>query len=127
MKLEFLDDATQDDAADHVLRLYDFSAVEALGFQQAIHQTLLTEGKPLDLTKLDFIEPLNCKLVLYLSDMDKGITVVGNGEFVCELTTAGYETMVELVEPFCNGVYGFQFLYEIITPIDFLFSVDGAW
>ena len=126
MKLELID-ADTDDAADQILRLYNFSAVEAARFQQAIHQTLLTEGKPLDLTKLVFIEPLNCKLVLCLSDKDKGITSVGNGEFICELTTAGYETMVELGEPFCNGVYGFQFLYNIITPIDFLFSVDGAW
>ena len=125
MKLEFIENVEH--IGDQILRLYNFSAVEAMSFQQAIHDTLLIEGEPLDLTKLDFIEPLNCKLVLRLADKDIGITPVSNGEFVCELTPAGYEAMVELVEPFCNGNSGFQYLYDIITPIEFLFSVIGGW
>jgi hypothetical protein len=54
--------------------------------------------------------------------------MLANGDFECSLTDAAYKEMVYLMEPFCvKEATGYQWLYEIDCPIDFLFSPGGTW
>ena len=133
MKIEFLDDISDsgrfpDADPNQLVRLYDFDHLQANILRQAIQKIILESNKEIDLTTLDFIKAVNCNLTLQISDTDKGITTAGNKTFVCNLTLKKYEEMVLLIEPFCNKeVTGYQWLYDLDTPIDFLFSPDGSW
>lgn len=121
MKLEFLD--TINEYGDHIVKLYDFDKEEAVKFRQAIQETIIGANKPLDLNSLDFIQPVNCKLILHISDSDEGVFSIDNKTFFCDLTIEGYKEMLRLIEPYCNkNTRSFQMLYDLDTEIDLLFS-----
>lgn len=121
MKLEFLD--TINEYGDHIVKLYDFDKEEAVKFRQAIQETIIGANKPLDLNSLDFIQPVNCKLILHISDTDEGVFSIDNKTFFCDLTIEGYKEMLRLIEPYCNkNTRSFQMLYDLDTEIDLLFS-----
>lgn len=121
MKLEFL--YTINEYGDHIVKLYDFNKEEAVKFRQAIQGTIIGANKPLDLNSLDFIQPVNCKLILHISDTDEGVFSIDNKTFFCDLTIEGYKEMIRLIEPYCNkNTRSFQMLYDLDTEIDLLFS-----
>lgn len=121
MKLEFLDSINE--YGDHIVKLYDFNKEEAVKFRQAIQETIIGANKPLDLNSLDFIQPVNCKLILHISDTDEGVFSIDNKTFFCDLTIEGYKEMLRLIEPYCNkNTRSFQMLYDLDTEIDLLFS-----
>jgi hypothetical protein len=125
MKLEFLDEVNE--YRDQVIRLYNFDKSEAIRFRDAIQQTIIDSNKSLDLNSLDFIERINCKLILHLADEDQGIFSIDDKTFFCDLTLDGYKNMVRLLEPFCiKDTKSFTMLYDLDTEIDFLFSPYGA-
>lgn len=123
MKLEYLNDI-----ADPLVRLYDFDNVQAKEFRQTITEFILLEKKSLELHSLSFIELINCKLTLRLAEEDKGITTSDNMNFFCDLTIDGFENIIFLIEPFCDRESnGYQWLYDLNSDIDFLFSPSGQW
>ena len=132
MKLEFLDDIRDGGkitgfVTDQIMRLYDFEKNQAKKFRQEIQQTIIEKGQSIDLTKLEFIETINCQLTLRIAYADIGITASDRNEFVCDLSICGYENMISLIEPFCSKASdGYQWLYDIDTPIEFLFSPRGT-
>jgi len=124
MKLEFVD--TINEYGDHIVKLYDFDKEEACKFLQAIQKTIIEQEKPLDLNSLDFVQPVNCKLILHIADTDEGIFSIDNKTFFCDLTIDGYKEMLHLIKPFCEkNIRSFQMLYDLDTEIDFLFSPYG--
>jgi len=124
MKLEFLE--TINEYGDHIVKLYDFDKEDACKFRQAIQESIIDAQKPLDLNTLEFIQPVNCKLILHISDTDEGIFSIDNKTFFCDLTVEGYKEMLRLIEPFCvKNSRSFQMLYDLDTDIDFLFSPYG--
>ena len=124
MKLEFLDNVNE--YGDQVIRLYNFDKSEAIKFRDAIQNTIIKSNSSLDLTTLDFIEHINCKLILHISETDEGILTMDNKTFFCDLTMDGYKNMVQLIEPFClKESKSFTMLYDIDTQVDFLFSPYG--
>jgi hypothetical protein len=125
MKLEFLDNVNE--YQDQVIRLYNFDKTEAILFRNAIQETIINKQQSLDLNTLDFIERINCKLILHISDTDEGILTMDNQTFFCDLTLEGYERMVKLIEPFClKDTKSFQMLYDVDTQVDFLFAPYGS-
>lgn len=121
MKLEFLDSINE--YGDHIVKLYDFDKEEASKFRQAIQETIINSNRPLDLNSLEFIQPVNCKLILHISDTDEGVFSIDNKTFFCDLTIEGYKEMLRLIEPYCNkNTRSFQMLYDLDTEIDLLFS-----
>ena len=126
MKLEYLDNVN--DYNDNVVRLYDFDKLQANRFQQEIEQTIIKSKKQLNLTTLDYIQVINCNLTLRIADSNKGITTEDNINFFCELTIKGFEEMISLLEPFCDKQTSrFQWLYDLDTPTELLFSPKGTW
>lgn len=126
MYLDFIDEINE--YGDNIVRLYDFDSAEAIKFKQILHQTLVLDKKSLDLSDLNFIEARNCKLTLRIADEDEGITTSDKNQFFCDMTIAGYERMIGLLEQFCNKeTKGYQFLYDIDSHTDFLFSPAGTW
>ncbi len=124
MKLEFLDDVNE--YQDQVIRLYNFDKAEATQFRDSIQKTIIDANQSLDLNSLDFIEPINCKLILHISDTDEGIFSMDDKTFFCDLTPDGYKNMLRLIEPFCiKDSRSFTMLYDLDTQMDFLFSPYG--
>ena len=126
MKLDYIDNINE--YGDNVVRLYSFDKAEAIRFRNLIQQTILEKKKQLDLLAVDFIESRNCNLVLRITDEDEGITTTDNANFFCDLTINGYEKMIQLLEGFCTKeTKGYQYLYDIDSPTDFLLSPAGTW
>jgi hypothetical protein len=136
MKLEYLHDLSEleehedmDLESEQLVRLYEFNQAQALQLYETISQTLLNEKRSLHLAELDFMECINCTVTLRIAEEDLGIHTTNNTIFYCDLTLAGYQKMVRLIEPFCGKKsYGYQWLYEDLdNPIDFLFSPRATW
>ena len=54
---------------------------------------------------------------------DLGIEDVEGKHFYCYLKKKKKKKMIQLIEPFCNKESkGYQWLYDVDTPIDLLFS-----
>ncbi len=126
MQLDYIDHINEYD--DNIVRLYDFNSAEAAKFREIVEQTVILNKKQLDLSTIDFIEARNCRLTLRISEEDEGITTADKKQFFCDLTIAGYEKMIALLDQFCSKeTKGYQFLYDIDSQTDFLFSPAGSW
>ena len=126
MQLDYIDKINE--FGDNIVRLYAFDSSQADKFRQIVKQIILTDKKQLDLSTVDFIQERNCNLILRISDEDLGIIKSGKKKFICDLTIEGYERMVSLLEPFCKReTKGYQWLYDIDSQTDFLFSPGGTW
>jgi hypothetical protein len=126
MKLQFIKNANGYN--DDIVRLSDFNSSQAKLFREVVNTLIINNGNQVDLTTLDFIQPVNCKLTLRIFSEDIGIITDDNKNFYCDLTKEGYLKMIELLDPFClKESRGYQWLYDIDNPIDFLFSAGGTW
>lgn len=126
MKLDYIDNVNE--YGDNIVRLYEFDKSQAERFRLAIQETIIEKKKNLDLSTLDFIHNRNCKLTLRISIEDIGIITSDKKTFFCDLTLQGYEIMISLLNPFCNReTIGYQFLYDVDSSTDFLFSPGGTW
>lgn len=121
MKLEFLKNINRYD--EHAIRLSDFNSSQASLFSKAIYGLVADSKNNLDLSALDFIHHVNCHLTLRASIEDIGISTTDNVNFFCDLTINTYQNIIGLLEPFLRKESkGYQWLYDIDTPIGFLFS-----
>jgi hypothetical protein len=126
MKLDYIENINE--FGDNVVRLYDFDRSEAIRFKKLLEETILTNIKPLDLSTVDFIEPRNCNLILRPADIDEGIITSDDEIFYCYLTLEAYKQMINLLEPFClRETKGYQWLYDVDSSTDLLFSPGGTW
>ena len=132
MKIEFLDDISngeqfKDVVSDKLVRLFDFDSSEADKFQKTIKNLIENENR-IVLNSLSFIKPVNCSLTLSIDNDDLGIIEIGKKEFECKLTRDSYEEMISLIQPFVDKESdGYQWLYNNMADIDFLFSPGGTW
>lgn len=125
MKLDYIENINA--YGDNVVRLYDFEMAEANKFSSLIQQ-LITNALSIDLSSIDFIEARNCNLILRICDTDEGITSENDVDFYCDLTVAAYKNMLKLIEPFCKkNTKAHQFLYDVDSSTDLLFSPAGTW
>ncbi|MDA7502269.1 hypothetical protein N8482_03245 [Chitinophagales bacterium] len=101
---------------------------EAIKFRNLLEDAIVKKKHKLDLSKVDFIEPRNCNLIFGIFESDEGIFTEDEKTFYCALTLDGYKEMLELMEPFCKKeTKGHQYLYDIDSLTDFLFSPAGTW
>ncbi|MCM5530306.1 hypothetical protein [Parasegetibacter sp. NRK P23] len=133
MKIEFIDDISDSGRFPHadpnqLIRIYDFDNTQAQLLKEKIQSEIVENKKQIDLSGLEFVQAVNCNLRLQISDFDRGIAIINNDTFVCNLTIEKYKEMIFLIEPFCSKeAEGYQWLYDLDTPIDFLFSPGGTW
>ena len=126
MQLDFIDNINE--FGENVVRLYNFDKYQAIKFRDLIKDTIVKRKQKLVLSQVDFIEIRNCNLILGLFKTDEGIFSVDHKTFYCALTKEAYITMINLLDPFCiKDRKGYQYLYDIDNPIDFLFSPAGSW
>ena len=136
MKLDFLDDLTDqgkypDVDPDKVIRLYDFKPLEASQLKNVIESEIIGEKHEVDLSKINFVQSLNCSLKFKLSEEDIGIKLpTDKKNFICLLTLVRYQTMVKIIAEFTKpeGQDGYSWLYDPKEScVDLLFSPGGTW
>jgi hypothetical protein len=121
MKLKFLKNINEYD--EHAIRLNDFDKTQAAMFLQILIELVSTEKPVINLSEYEFIEPVNCELILRISQTDEGITTDDNKHFFCDLTLEAFAEMIKLIEPFCiKETDAYRILYDLDNPIDFIFS-----
>jgi len=126
MELDYIDKINA--YGDNLVRLYNFDRHEALRFRQLISETIIVRNESLDLSQVGFIQRRNCNLILRISDTDTGITKKGSRKFFCDLTIESYRHMLTLLQSFCEkDTTAYQYLYDIDSHTDFLFSPAGTW
>jgi len=126
MQLDYIEKINE--YGDAVVRLYDFDKTQAVLFRQLIQETIINNKNNLDLSSVKFIQSRNCNLTLRICEEDLGIITADKKNFFCDLSTESYIDMLSLLEPFClKETKGYQWLYDIDSPIDFLLSPAGTW
>jgi hypothetical protein len=126
MELDFIEDINE--FGENVVRLYNFDKCQGIKFRELIKDTIVNRKQKLDLSQVDFIQIRNCNLILGLFKTDEGILSNDNKTFYCALTLESYNNILKLLEPFCEKeTKGYQYLYDIDNPTDFLFSPTGTW
>lgn len=126
MELDYIENINE--FGENVVRLYNFDKCQVIKFRELIKDTIVNRKQKLDLSQVDFIEKRNCNLILGLFKTDEGILSNDNKTFYCALTLESYHNMLKLLEPFCEKeTKGYQYLYDIDNPTDFLFSPAGTW
>jgi hypothetical protein len=126
MNLDYIDKING--YGDNVVRLYNFDFTQAIQFLDIFKETVITGKKPLDFSKISFIQSRNCNLILRICDEDLGVTTEDDKNFFCDMTIDGYEKMIPLIVPFCKKESkGYQYLYDVDSLTDLLFSPYGTW
>lgn len=130
MKVEFIDDIGKGDKnviPNKLVRLYDFDIDQAEQFKNAIADLLHGNNRIL-LGNLPFITAVNCSLELSISATDQGIVQIAEGVFECRLSKASYLDMIYMIQRLIDiDLDGYQWLYNVVCDIDFLFSAGGGW
>jgi hypothetical protein len=132
MKLEYLDDISEggkykDGVSENLIRLYDFGQKETTQLVNLIYQRLIVDKQSLDLTTIDFIEPINCHVTLQLSSSDEGVIKTDKADiFIVKLMEQTYITATEYMNAAADN--GYNWLCDTSTDdIDFLYSTGGTW
>jgi hypothetical protein len=126
MELDYI--ANINEFGENVVRLYNFDKAQAIKFKALVEDTIINRKLRLDLSQVDFIQIRNCNLILGLFKTDEGMLSSDNKTFYCALTLESYTTMLKLLQPFCEReTKGYQYLYDVDNPTDFLFSPAGTW
>lgn len=126
MELDYIDNINE--FGESVVRLYNFTPAEAIKLRDLIQEAVIEQHQKLDLSKIDFIEPRNCNLILGPFKTDEGILPADQRTFYCALTVESFRKMITLLEPFCTKTtQGHQYLYDLDNPIDFLLAPVGSW
>ena len=125
MKLDYIDNYNE--LQENLVRLYNFDMAEAIKFRDLLIEVVILKKQKLDLSQVDFIEPVNCNLIIGLFKTDEGILTKDNQTFFCILTLKSFENMVKLIEPFCKKESrAHQYLYDIDNPTDLLFCPSAS-
>ena len=120
MELDYIENVNG--LEQNIVRLYNFNKAEAIQFRDLIQDTIVSKKQKLDLSQVDFITSRNCNLIFGLFKSDEGIITQDNKTLFCVLTLAGFENMVQLLNPFClRESKGYQYLYDVDNPTDLLF------
>lgn len=131
MKVEYLNDMTDGGkykqvVSENLIRLYDFDTNQTTEFAKLVFQTLIVGKQKLDLSSVEFIEPVNCQLIFQLSLVDKGILKTDKPNiFTCDLTEQSFTTAIEFMKATDSG---YNWLCDTSDDnIDFLYSPGGTW
>jgi hypothetical protein len=129
MKIDHLTKTNPDHPKDSILRIFDFDVSEACQFRELLLSLADGSATMIDLNSISFVEGVDgCHLFLKVGTGSKGVIVLLKNTFECILTRDDWDVAKDLVEPFCEGnLSGYQWLCNLGTRIELLFSPNGDW
>jgi hypothetical protein len=129
LKIEHLTNTDPVQPKDSILRIFDFDSSEACQFRGVLSKLASGAISEINLSDLPFVTSIGgCRLILKAGTRDKGVIHVSTTIFECTLTRLTWDNAEGLVEPFCGeNLSGYQWLYNMDTDIQLLFSPNGDW
>ena len=122
MKLDYLKDGSD---ACPLVRLYEFDSSDARRLRQTFQA--LADGT-VERVGLDKVESIDgTQLTFIRCAQDRGIVEPSPHHFEVALASEGWRQAAELVDPFCSGGSGYQWLTPQTRGIQLLLTKDGAW
>jgi hypothetical protein len=67
------------------------------------------------------------QLTFVRTTRDRGVVETSSHHFEVALASEGWRQAAELVEPFCGGRFGYQWLTPPTRGIQLLLTKDGTW
>src|SRR5438045_6715077 len=117
MKLEYLTVTgygKNPPSPEYLIRLSEFSDQEKRDLMKDIQDTVIVKKQPLQLHKLNYIQPIDCSVTLQLSDKDECLMPNGpTGSFTCYLSISSFQEMIELIKHVEDG-------HNWLTPGEYL-------
>ena len=125
MKLEYLPDGSDDCP---LVRMYDFVPTEVAGVLASVSKLIYGTSQQIALHKLPGVEAVGeCRLFISSGLKDQGLLqLAAPAAFECILSKDGWEDVAGLIEPFSEGIVGYQWL-SVIGDAKWLFSLNGTW
>jgi len=130
MKIEYLSNTDLAHPNDSILRIFDFDTEEASKFRDIVSKLAHGKTSKFDLNNMPFIFPVkDCRLVLKKGTKNRGVIQVSQKSFDCILKKEAWKNAYDLIGPFCDSSNsnGHQWLYDLGTDIELLFSPTGKW
>ena len=130
MKIEYLTNVNPNQPKDSIFRIFDFNSSEARQFRDILSKLADGSSTETDLNSFPFVKSVaDVLFVLKVGSKDKGVISHSENYFECVLTRDAWEDARAFVEPFCEttDVSGYQWLYNLDTDIELLFSQNGDW
>jgi hypothetical protein len=129
MRIEYLTNTNPTHPKESILRIFDFDSIQACQFKDLLSKLASGSASEIDISDLPFVTPVDgCHLVLKVGRRDRGLVRVSSTIFECILTRLTWDNAEGLVEPFCEAnLSGYQWLYDMDTDIQLLFSPRGDW
>ena len=129
MKIDYLTNTNPTHPKESILRIFDFDSTQACQFRDILATLASGSASGIDISDLPFVTSVaGCRLILKVGARDRGLVHVSSTIFECVLTRLTWDNAEGLVEPFCEGnVLGYQWLYDLDTDIELLFSPRGDW
>lgn len=130
MKIEYLSHTDPAHPNDSILRIFDFDTTEASKFREIVYKLARGKISEFELNDLPFIVPVkSCRLVLKKGTKNRGVIQVSKKSFECILKKEAWENVHDLIGPFCDSISSnvYQWLYDLDTDIELLFSPTGKW
>jgi len=125
MKLEYLASGSPDCP---LIRLYDFTKVEAAELCSTIARLANGELREMAVDELPFVQAIGgCQLTIVAGTWDAGVVQQPDGSFICRLTPDTWDNVTGLIEPFTNDATGYQWLVSTPGDAAILLSVNGQW
>lgn len=126
MKLEYLKTGSPDCP---LIRLYDFSVGQASKLAAALSELVMGTRDEVAVHELEGVEVIaNCQLTLRVGRWDQAVLQTGPpATFTCTLTAGRWEDVLGLMEPFCQGAGGHQWLIGSPGEAALVLSADGEW
>ncbi len=127
MKLEYIAEGSSDAP---LIRLFDFSATEAVSLHDLIAGLASGAFDEVELHEMPWISPVaGCRLSLIARVSDDGIAFDRESStFRCGLTRGHWDNVAGLVAPFCReSPWGYQWLVATTGEVALLLSPTGEW
>lgn len=129
MNIEHITNTNPANSNDSILRLCDFDASEACQFRDILAGLANGSVSRVELKSFSFVHvSADCDLILTVGQKNKGVVILSDNVFECVLTKEKWKDAECLVQPFCEGnMTGYQWLYDLNTDVELLFSPSGRW
>lgn len=129
MVLDIIENYSNEHPDDKIVRLWDYSKSDLECFSQSIN-AIIKDSCELLISDATYITKSEITLLLKVGDTDLGIIPVIEGEQIyhCILKVESFIAMHEMITNIVRSdLKGFQWLYDLNTNIDLLFSKSGIW
>ena len=125
MKIDYLEDGSE---RCPLIRLYDFQSDEARSLIKAFESLANGTTNEISLGAIVPIDTIDGTQITFVrNELGQGVIEKERFRFALALPAEQWRLNAEIVEPFSNGTFGYQWLAPETSDIQVLLSKSGDW